>query len=182
MKLEARMISNVLLNKKLRIVALSFEPVVEKLLGCTRSRGRCWAANRMSHHPEPPGRAFHGRSINWTLKDNMFDGLFFCATLTGRKGGHTHLCKQKQKRTTPVRKRLSRTHAVLGRAIPGGELPVSGMKVWSLVVLANHSAFYWWSAQSAALVLLLSDELMRCCAASTNGRLDLRRRAFPLGG
>ena len=24
-----------------------------------------------------------------TLKDNMVDGLFFCATLTGRRGGHT---------------------------------------------------------------------------------------------
>jgi len=29
------------------------------------------------------------RSIDWTLKNNMVDGLFFCATLTGRKGGHT---------------------------------------------------------------------------------------------
>jgi len=24
-----------------------------------------------------------------TLEDNIVDGLFFCATLTGRKGGHT---------------------------------------------------------------------------------------------
>jgi len=30
-----------------------------------------------------------GRSMCWTLEDNMVDGLFFCATLTGRKGGHT---------------------------------------------------------------------------------------------
>jgi len=30
-----------------------------------------------------------------------------------------HLCKQEQKRLTPVRRRLSRTQAVLGRAIPG---------------------------------------------------------------
>ena len=30
-----------------------------------------------------------GRSINWTLEDNMVKGLFFCATLTGRRGGHT---------------------------------------------------------------------------------------------
>jgi len=27
--------------------------------------------------------------MNWTLEDNMVDGLFFCATLTGRRGGHT---------------------------------------------------------------------------------------------
>ena len=26
--------------------------------------------------------------MDWTLEDNMVDGLFFCATLTGRIGGH----------------------------------------------------------------------------------------------
>jgi len=30
-----------------------------------------------------------GRSIDWTLEDNMVDGLFLCATFTGRRGGHT---------------------------------------------------------------------------------------------
>jgi len=29
-----------------------------------------------------------GRSMGWTLEDNMVDGLFFCATFTGRRGGH----------------------------------------------------------------------------------------------
>ena len=38
------------------------------------------------------------------------------------------------------------------------------------------------SAQCAARMLLLSKEQMRCCAAGTNGCLDLRRRAFALGG
>jgi len=32
---------------------------------------------------------YMGRSIDWALEDNMVDGLFFCATLTGRRGGHT---------------------------------------------------------------------------------------------
>jgi len=27
--------------------------------------------------------------MDWTLEDNMVDGLFFCAMLTGRRGGHT---------------------------------------------------------------------------------------------
>ena len=56
------------------------------------------------------------------------------------------------------------------------------MKVHSLVVLSNHSAFHWWSAHYAKRILLLSDKLMRCCAAGTNGFLDLRRRAFALDG
>ena len=30
-----------------------------------------------------------GRSMDWTLKDDLVDGLFFCATLTDRRGGHT---------------------------------------------------------------------------------------------
>jgi len=30
-----------------------------------------------------------GRLIDWTLEDDMVDGLFFCAILTGRRGGHT---------------------------------------------------------------------------------------------
>jgi len=30
-----------------------------------------------------------GMSMDWTLEDNMVNGLFFCATLTGRRRGHT---------------------------------------------------------------------------------------------
>ena len=30
-----------------------------------------------------------GRLMDWTLEDNMVDGLFFYAILTGRRGGHT---------------------------------------------------------------------------------------------
>jgi len=29
--------------------------------------------------------------MDWALEDNMVDGLFFCATLTGRRVGHTPL-------------------------------------------------------------------------------------------
>jgi len=29
------------------------------------------------------------RSMDWTLEDNMVDGSFFCAKLTGRRGDHT---------------------------------------------------------------------------------------------
>jgi len=90
----------------------------------------------------------------------------------------SHLCKQERASPTPVRRRLSRTHAVLSRAIPGEWVPVSGMKVRWFVVLSNNSTFHRWSAQSAAR--MLSVELRRCCGAGTYGCLDLRRRAFPL--
>jgi len=29
------------------------------------------------------------KSMDWALEDNMVNGLFFCATFTGRKGNHT---------------------------------------------------------------------------------------------
>jgi len=60
------------------------------------------------------------RTVEWTLKDNMVDGLFFYPTLTGRSGGLiTHLYKHEPKRLTPVWRWLSWTQALLGRAIPG---------------------------------------------------------------
>jgi len=34
-----------------------------------------------------------GKSMDWTLEDNMVDGLFFCASVTGRRGGHTPFVK-----------------------------------------------------------------------------------------
>jgi len=66
--------------------------------------------------------------MEWTVEDNMVDGLFYCATLTGRTGSHT------------LRRRLSRTQALLVNVIPGGWVPVSGMKMRSLVGLSVHSA------------------------------------------
>jgi len=30
-----------------------------------------------------------GKLMDWTFDDNMIDGLFFCATFTGRRRGHT---------------------------------------------------------------------------------------------
>jgi len=60
-----------------------------------------------------------GRSMDWTCEDDMVDGLFFCATLTGRRGAIPHFYKQERKHPTPVRRHLSRIHAVLGRVTPG---------------------------------------------------------------
>jgi len=58
--------------------------------------------------------------MDWTVKDNMVNGLFFCATLTSHRWVIPHMCKQERKHQTPARRRLSLTHAVLGRVIPGG--------------------------------------------------------------
>ena len=50
-----------------------------------------------------------------------------------RRPSIPHLYKQERKRPTRVRRRLSRTQALVGRVIPGRCVPVSGMKMRSLV-------------------------------------------------
>ena len=60
------------------------------------------------------------RSMDWTLEDNVVNGLFFCATLKGRRGGHNPFVQIRAKHLTPVQRRLRRTYAVLGGVIPGG--------------------------------------------------------------
>ena len=96
-----------------------------------------------------------------------------------------HLCKLERQRPKPVQRwRLSRTHAVLDRAIPGGLVLMSGIKVRSLVVLSSYSAFHRWSAQSVALLLLSSDELMSYRMAGTNVQIGISIQdavRFPLG-
>ena len=58
----------------------------------TRSRDRCSEAIRLSGHAEPSGHMRSiGRSMDWTLKDNMVNGLFLCATLTIRSRVHAPL-------------------------------------------------------------------------------------------
>jgi len=119
--------------------------------------------------------------MDWTVQDDMVDGLF-CATPSCPRGGHLHLYKQERKRPTPVRRRLSWAQALLGRVIPRGCVPVSGIKVRILLGLSAHSAFHRWSAHCAARMSLLSEKLMSCCAAVTIVCLDLRRRAAALDG
>jgi len=55
--------------------------------GHTRSWGRCRAVIPLSHCPELSGCAVHEEVVGWTL-DNMVDGSFFCATLTGCREDH----------------------------------------------------------------------------------------------
>ena len=84
-----------------------------------------------------------------------------------------HLYKQERKRPIPVRRRLSRTRLFLGGSFQGGWVPVSGIKMRSLVGLSAHCA---------ARMLLFSEKLMSYCAARTNWCLDLRYRASALDG
>ena len=58
---------------------------------------------------------------------------------------------------------ISPKKAVLVDLYPQGWVPVSGMKVWSLVVLSN--SLHCWTAQYATHMLL--SHVLSCCAAGT---------------
>ena len=144
--------------------ASSFNP----LLGRTRSPDRCWAAIRLPHRPEQSGRAVNEEAMDWTLEDNIADGLFLWATLTGRKGGHILFMQAEVETPDTGAEAVKSDPRCFGRVIPGRWVP--GMKVRRLVNLSTNSAFRWWSAQSAARMLLsLSHETMTCCVPGTNG-------------
>ena len=108
-----------------------------------------------------------GRSMDWALEDNMVDGLFFCATFTGRRGSHTAFVQTGAE--TPE------TGAEAFKPDPGcsweghSERVGAGHENAGSCRVVAHSAFHWWSAHCAARMLLLSDKLMSCCAAGTNG-------------
>ena len=69
----------------------------------------------------------------------------------------------------------------LGTAIPGGCVPVSGMKVHSLVCCLITLNSIGGAPRALALLLLLLVELIRCWAPGANEFIDLRCRAFSLG-
>jgi len=125
----------------------------------TRYRGRCWAAIPIvsSSSTVRPCSPWGGRWIgHWRTTWSTV-----CSSAPNSQAAEevlSNMCKQERKRPAPVRRRLSRTQAVLGKVIPGGWVPVAGMKVRSLLRLSNHPAFHWWSAHCAAHMLLLSDE------------------------
>ena len=60
--------------------------------------------------------------------DNMVNGLFVCATLTSRRRGHTHWCKQEHKRPTSVRRRYRRSNALVRYTLQTPTKDVSYLK------------------------------------------------------
>jgi len=98
----------------------------------------------------------------------MVDGLFFCATLIGRRGGHTPFAQAGAETSDTGAEVVKRDPSSSWMGHSGG----AG-------VGDENSASHWQSAHCPARMLLLSDKLMRCCAAGTNGCLE---RLHSVGG
>jgi len=62
------------------------------LLGRNKSRGRCWAAIRLSQRLEPPGHAVHEEFDGLDIGGQHGRRFDLLATLTGRIGGHNPIC------------------------------------------------------------------------------------------
>jgi len=73
-----------------------------------------------------------GRSMDWTLADNMVDVCSSAPHSQATEEAIRHLYKQERKRPTSVRKQLSRTQALLGRVILGGGYWCRGWKCGAL--------------------------------------------------
>jgi len=81
--------------------------------------------------------------MDWTWKDDTVNGLFFSATLASCRGGHIPFVQAGAETCDTGAEAVKSDPAVPGRAIPGGLVPMSGMKVRSLVMCSYYSAFYW---------------------------------------
>jgi len=84
-----------------------------------------------------------GRSMDWTLEDNMVDGLFFCATLADRRGGHNTFVQAGVETFDTGAEAIKPDPGSSWEGHSGGRVPVSGIEVRSLVGLSAHSAFHW---------------------------------------
>jgi len=60
------------------------------------------------------------RSMDWTLEDNMVDGLFFCATLTGRRGCHIRFVQAGTETSDTSAEAVKPDPCCSWRAIPRG--------------------------------------------------------------
>jgi len=72
----------------------------------------------------------------------MVDGLF-CATLTGRRGGHTSFVQTTAETSNAGAEAVEPDPRSSWEGYSRGWLPVSVMKMRSLVGLSVHSALQW---------------------------------------
>ena len=152
------------------------------------SSNHCWAALDLAASVE---QSFHClivqnrqalqsmRSMDYTLEDNMVDGFSFAPHSQVAEEAIPYLYMQEQKHPISVRRRLSRTHAILGRVIPGA----FRCRRWKCLSLVSCPATPYSNGDPPTAPRF-------CCCCQADWRvvvrrvqmtcLDLRRRAFPL--
>ena len=112
------------------LAALEFEAGVEQPFRCLIVQNRQTVQSM-------------GRSMDWTLEDNMAGGLFFCATLTDRRGGHTPFVQAGVETFDTGAEAVKPDPGSFWEGHSRGVVPVLVMKMQSPVGLSVHSAFHW---------------------------------------
>ena len=128
-----------------------------------------------------------GRSMDWSLEDNMVDGLYFCATRTGRRSVHTPFVQARAETSSTgleagptVRRpdpRCSWKRNSRGVVAGVGGESAESCRVGLVQPFRIPSVI----RQVCLMYAIIAVEMMSCCAARTNGCFNLRRRAFALG-
>ena len=73
--------------------------------------------------------------MDWILEDNIVNGLFICATLTGRRGGHTPFVQTGAETSNTGAEAVKTDTGSSWEGHSGeGWVPVSGMKMFCGVV------------------------------------------------
>jgi len=80
--------------------------------------------------------------MDWTLKDNMVDDLFFCATLTGRRGGHTPFVQAGVETSDTDAETVQQDPGSSWEGHSGSECRCGDENTESCG-LSAHSAFHW---------------------------------------
>ena len=123
-----------------------------------------------------------GKSMDWTLKDNMVNGLTWYSARHSQfaEAAILHLCKQEWKCLTLVRRVLIRTHAVLGRsrragADVGDESTGSHSAIQPFVISSVPRP----ERHTSVIVVRWTDELL---CSGYKWMSNFERPAFPLCG
>ena len=87
-----------------------------------------------------------------------------------------YLCVSERNRLMRVRRRLSLTHAELGKLIPGDVWLTSLLNIWSREVFFRHSMLHLYSAYRVTVV---PDRARLFSSSSTNGCHDLSGHSRP---
>jgi len=147
-----------------------FEPVVTIHCLAALDLGAGFEQPFIDSSSRTSGRVVHVEVDELDRQDNMVDGLFFCATLTGRRRGHTPFVQ--------VGAGTSDTGAKA--VMPDPRSPWQGQSRRVSAGVGVKSTESRRAAQplhipyvirpDRPLLLLLSDELMSCCAAGMVAR------------
>ena len=124
----------------------------------------------MSHRPEPSGRAVNGEVDGLDIGGQHGRRLFFCTTLTGRRGGHTPFVQAGGETSDTDAETVEPDPGSFWEGHSGGEWRCGDENTESCAVV--HPLRTPLVIRPERRMLLLSDELMSCCAVGTNECLD----------